>query len=144
MTLPEELERLKEFHGHLGPWAVVGYRMGKIARRRFPNKIWGVVYSGSKPPISCMIDGVQFTSCCTLGKDNIRVKEEDEAKGRFYDQNTLMEIRLEDGVRERIGEHMSKDTEEELSMEIWNAKDEEIFRIIEGESLKEDRIVKLK
>ena len=28
---------LEEFHGHLGPYAVIGYRMGKIACRELNN-----------------------------------------------------------------------------------------------------------
>jgi len=143
MTLPEELERLKRFHGHLGPWAAVGYRMGQIAHDRFPGKLWAVVYTGTRPPISCLIDGVQFTSCCTMGKGNIKVKNENKAMTIFYDRSIIIEIKLKDVWRDRIERNMSRETEEALALEVYNAADEDLFRIVKTESLLEERIVKL-
>ncbi len=32
-----ELENLKRFHGHLGPYAVIGLRIGKIAVEKYVN-----------------------------------------------------------------------------------------------------------
>jgi len=143
MNLPEEMERLKTFHGHLGPWAVVGYRMGQTARKKFTNKLWVVVYTGTEPPMSCLIDGVQFTSCCTMGKGNIKIKDDNLAMGMFYDEKAILEIRLKDKWRRKIDSETTKENEEEISMEVLQAKDEELFRITKAESLIEDRIVKL-
>jgi formylmethanofuran dehydrogenase subunit E len=143
MNLPEDMERLKTFHGHLGPWAVVGYRMGQTARKKFTNKLWVVVYTGTEPPMSCLIDGVQFTSCCTMGKGNIKIKDENLAMGMFYDEKAILEIRLKDKWRLKIESETTKENEEEISMEVFQAKDEDLFRITKAESLIEDRIVKL-
>ena len=143
MNLPEGLERLKLFHGHLGPWAVVGYRMGQIARKAFPYKLWVVVHTGSKPPMSCLIDGVQFTSCCTMGKGNIKVADDNEALAKFYDERFVLEIRLLDEWRNKIDYETTRENEEEMAMMIFEAKDEELFRITKAQSLIQDRIVKL-
>lgn len=143
MSLPDELERLKTFHGHIGPWAVVGYRMGEIARRKFPEKLWVVVYTGTKPPISCLIDGVQFTSCCTMGKGNIKIRDDNQAMGMFYDERSILEIRLKDDWRRRIEAETTKENEEEMAIQVFEAKDEDLFRITKAESLIEDRLVKL-
>lgn len=143
MSLPDELERLKTFHGHIGPWAVVGYRMGEIARRKFPEKLWVVVYTGIKPPISCLIDGVQFTSCCTMGKGNIKIRDDNQAMGMFYDERSILEIRLKDNWRRRIEAETTNENEEEMAMQVFEAKDEDLFRITKAESLIEDRLVKL-
>lgn len=143
MSLPDELERLKTFHGHMGPWAAVGYRMGQIARRKFPEKLWVVVYTGTKPPISCLIDGVQFTSCCTMGKGNIKIRDDNQAMGMFYDEKSILEIRLKDDWRWRIEAETTEDNEEEMATEVFQAKDEDLFRITKAESLIEDRLVKL-
>lgn len=143
MSLPDELERLKTFHGHIGPWAVVGYRMGEIARRKFPEKLWVVVYTGIKPPISCLIDGVQFTSCCTMGKGNIKIRDDNQAMGMFYDERSILEIRLKDDWRRRIEAETTNENEEEMAMQVFEAKDEDLFRITKAESLIEDRLVKL-
>jgi len=143
MNLPDALERLKKFHGHLGPWAVVGYRMGQIARERFPHKLWAIVHTGSKPPMSCLIDGVQFTSCCTLGKGNIKVKEDNEALAMFYDERFILEIKLLDEWRIKIDSQTTRENEEDMAMMVFEAKDVDLFRITKAQSLIEERIVKL-
>jgi formylmethanofuran dehydrogenase subunit E len=143
MNLPDGLERLKHFHGHLGPWAVVGYRMGQIARRKFPEKLWAVVHTGSKPPMSCLIDGVQFTSCCTLGKGNIKIKDDNDALALFYDDRFILEIKLLDEWRNLIDGQTTRENEEEMAMRVFQAKEEELFKITKAESLIEERIVKL-
>jgi len=70
---------LKSFHGHLGPYVVLGYRMGRIALEISGSDgyfdISAEVHSPVNPPKSCLIDGVQLGSGCTLGKRNITVFE---------------------------------------------------------------------
>lgn len=143
MNLPEELQRLKEFHGHLGPWVVVGYRMGLIAQRMFDGKRWAVVYTGGERPLSCLIDGVQFSSGCTLGKGNIQVKDEKKPMVRFFDHKKIVEVKLKDLWKDKIESEMSRETEEALSLQVYEAPDEELFRIVKGKTPIEGRIVKL-
>lgn len=69
-----ELRRAAEFHGHLGPWLVLGLRAGIEARRRLratPFELQCRVYCRERPPHSCFIDGIQLGSGCTMGKANI-------------------------------------------------------------------------
>jgi formylmethanofuran dehydrogenase subunit E len=73
------LTRVYEFHGHLGPYVVLGYRAGLIGRERLKSPgyfdLTAKVESPLKPPASCFVDGVQLGSGCTLGKRNIEVRE---------------------------------------------------------------------
>jgi inosine-uridine nucleoside N-ribohydrolase len=68
---------LKGFHGHLGPYVVLGYRMGRLALEKTGSGghfgISAHVYTKLEPPPSCIIDGIQIGSGCTLGKRNIQV-----------------------------------------------------------------------
>jgi len=70
---------IKAFHGHLGPYVVLGFMAGKEAlKATHSHGHFGIdaeVYSTRKPPRSCFIDGVQLGSGCTLGKNNITVHE---------------------------------------------------------------------
>ena len=70
---------IKTFHGHLGPYLALGYRIGRIALRELDSEgHFGLrvhVHSKLKPPASCLIDGVQLGSGCTLGKRNIDISE---------------------------------------------------------------------
>lgn len=142
--LPEELKQLKRFHGHLGPWVVIGYRMGQIAMENLDERMWAVSFSGSKVPVSCMVDGIQFSSGCTMGKGNISIQEKDEAKAHFFDTKHLLEIKLHDGVRTRIDESCTKETEEIIALSLFNEADENLFAIIRVESDIHERTVKLR
>jgi len=70
---------LTSFHGHLGPYLVLGYRMGQLALAELASDghfdLSVHVHSPLEPPASCLIDGVQLGSGCTLGKRNIEVSE---------------------------------------------------------------------
>ncbi|MBN1236251.1 MAG: formylmethanofuran dehydrogenase subunit E family protein [Methanotrichaceae archaeon] len=70
------IEDLAAFHGHLGPYIVMGYRIGRYVRQHFcsdPFQMKGTVFCKGVPPQSCLADGIQIGSGCTLGKRNIEI-----------------------------------------------------------------------
>ena len=78
MEIPRDysVRELAKFHGHLGPFIVLGYRMGRFAIQYFgdnPFDLFATVYCSGKPPESCIVDGVQLGSGCTFGKRNIEL-----------------------------------------------------------------------
>jgi formylmethanofuran dehydrogenase subunit E len=80
------IEDLAAFHGHLGPFIVLGYRMGRYAKRHFcsdPFQMSVAVYCSAVPPESCIADGIQIGSGCTLGKRNIEIIADSEIKCEF-------------------------------------------------------------
>ncbi len=142
--LPEELIQLKRFHGHLGPYVVVGFRMGQLARLRLEGKLMAISFTGTKTPLSCVVDGIQFSSTCTLGKGNITIHEGDEARAHFVSDRVLLDIKLDDDVKKSIDENMSKETEEATALAIYNAPEEELFVVRAIESELNERTLKLK
>jgi len=79
---------LRAFHGHLGPYVVIGYRMAGLALSEIGSEghfgVSAEVHSPLETPRSCLIDGVQIGSGCTLGKGNIMVaKAPEPAWARF-------------------------------------------------------------
>ena len=127
-----ELENLKKFHGHLGPYAVIGLRMGKLAVEKMGVRGKGlrcVVRTGIKPPISCIIDGIQFSSSCTLGKGNIKVEDEELAEAVFSTNDRKIKIKLKDNIKNRIDREMSREKEEELSLWVYGMGEEELFDV---------------
>ena len=84
---PEEALRLVErFHGHLGPYVVLGYRMGVVARRELnagPFDLVAEVHAGRTPPTSCMADGIQLGAGCTTGKGTLRLGGERTCEALF-------------------------------------------------------------
>ena len=78
----ELLDRLRDFHGHLGPFAMLGYRAGALALRKLalPSHfgLRASVRCPDAPPPSCFADGVQYSTGCTLGKRNIELIPSEE------------------------------------------------------------------
>lgn len=70
-----ELMELRRFHGHLGPYVVLGLRVGQYAlERAHGHSHFGVeteVRCAEQPPESCLLDGIQFSTGCTMGKRNL-------------------------------------------------------------------------
>lgn len=126
----DEIESIRYFHGHLGPNVIYGYRMGKIARPERLKDAVAKVFCGSTPPMSCLIDGIQMTSGCTMGKNNIIVFDENELRARFeYKSGKVIEIKVKDAVAKRFLDGLDHDNEDERSIEIFNMSDDELFDI---------------
>lgn len=67
-----------EFHGHLGVFSVVGAKMGIKARELFgvgPDMLEVTSYAGSKPPYSCLNDGIQVSTGATVGMGLIHLAD---------------------------------------------------------------------
>ncbi len=141
--LPDDLRRLSDFHGHLGPYVLLGYRMGLVARKYFPGRFYATLFTGTEPPVSCLIDGVQFSSRCTLGKGNLSVKEGGRPMVRFYNGIRSLEMSPLETIQKRVDMVSSYESGERLSVELHQMSDLELLLVKEGGREESDRIVKL-
>lgn len=72
-----EIERQ---HGHVGPWNVLGYRIGQAALREFKTE-WGrhdlevICYVPPQTPFTCLVDGVAVGTGNSLGRLDLRLAE---------------------------------------------------------------------
>lgn len=77
IDLDELVSRAVAFHGHRGPYLVCGVRMGLLALRLLRSRgytgLTVTAETGVTPPVSCLVDGLQIATGCTLGKGNIAV-----------------------------------------------------------------------
>jgi inosine-uridine nucleoside N-ribohydrolase/formylmethanofuran dehydrogenase subunit E len=72
-----------EFHGHLGVFSIVGAKMGIKARELFgvgADLLEVTSYAGTKPPYSCLNDGIQVSTGATLGMGTIHLDGHGKAK----------------------------------------------------------------
>ncbi len=133
-----DIELAKRYHGHLGPNLIIGIKMGNYALGKLDARshfgIEAEVHCPEKPPVSCMIDGVQLSTGATMGKANIRhIVKDGDPEVVFTNTDTQKSVRLRvvSGLVDKslvwykeIGEH-------EASMRVWEMDAEEVFSEIE-------------
>jgi len=84
------LEKAAEFHGHLGPFLTIGVKMGLMGVDQLDNKTDSLVVTASLPlrvPFSCIIDGLQITTKCTVGNRKLRLKDSAKIQVEFERQD---------------------------------------------------------
>ena len=121
------LERAAEFHGHLGPYLVLGMKMGLLAKNKLdatPFEIKAEIHTERKTPRSCILDGIQFTSGCTLGKGNIDVIESDEIFGIFFKGESKFVIRIRKDILDTLKNISDM---EKYARILFEKRDEELF-----------------
>ncbi|OGD56357.1 hypothetical protein A3K78_10470 [Candidatus Bathyarchaeota archaeon RBG_13_52_12] len=135
----ELYDKGSEFHGHGGPFMVIGLRMGLIALSVLDSKGWfGISCTATlhwSPPDSCTLDGIQISSGCTMGKRNLMVKEGDGVSAEFHTVQGKVEIRLRPDMYSEIksnledANHKSEHDVDGLARKIMEMEDEELFCI---------------
>lgn len=134
-----DLELARLYHGHLGPNLVIGLKLGNFAIRRLKaRKYFGIsaeVRCPEKPPISCIIDGIQLSSGCTMGKANIRHITQDAEVGVTFvntETNESISLRVLPEAIERSLAWFREAGEDEASNRTWALPDSEVFEVIPG------------
>ena len=73
-------EDIKRQHGHVGPWNVLGWRIGQAALHEFKSE-WGrhelevVCYVPLQTPFTCMADGLAVGTGNSIGRLDLRLAE---------------------------------------------------------------------
>ena len=127
-----ELQAAKRFHGHLGPYLVIGMRMGHFisavfGEEPFSYRIQATV--GWKPPPSCVLDGLQITTPCTVGNSMIQIEELGNITATARKDAETLTLQLRPAVRHRIDRETTKNNEESFARELWETPAEELFII---------------
>jgi len=123
-------------HGHLGPFLVIGVRMGKLAERTLKHgpdkdiKFQVTIRVPQTTPFSCTIDGIQSTTRCTIGNQKLKVEKSEEISGSFEVRSPKQELRI--SVKPKIIEDLLnrfKDGAhgEQLAAHIASVPEEELF-----------------
>jgi inosine-uridine nucleoside N-ribohydrolase len=129
------VDLLKTFHGHLGPYVVIGYRMGRLALEATGSEghfgISAVVYSVLEPPRSCLIDGVQLGAGCTLGKRNIEARATDGPARAIFetDDGMRVTIALRPEAAALVARLIEEKGVEAAGMAVLDLPDDELFEI---------------
>ena len=107
-----------ELHGHLGIYSIIGAKMGIRAREYFNigvDEMLVTTFTGKKPPLSCMNDGIQVSTGATMGHGLIEISEDTEklarATFRFKEGKVTLTLKneiwnkIKDDIGDAIAEH---------------------------------------
>lgn len=130
----EFLQRAVEFHGHLGPYLVLGLRAGLYANQvlgRDPMKTEASIQTKTTPPESCFADGVQLSTGCTFGKGNISLTQGDGLLVTFKKNSQELILRLKKEIIEEMDSLPSEEKAwEDLAKDLYQRNIDKIFKII--------------
>lgn len=126
-VLSSFVEKATEFHGHLGPFLVIGVRMGLIGLKKLDAKPNDKQLSvtASLPlhvPFSCIIDGLQVTTKCTVGNQKLTVKNSEEIQAEFKRGSSRgMVVALSDSAFEKLKAQLLREgmSDEEVCDLAW-------------------------
>jgi len=126
------------FHGHLGPYLALGIRMGLLAVRALKpsghHELSATVWTPTSPPKSCLLDGVQISSGCTLGKANIKVREARLTKTKFRKGKRTVTMELTRDVMKilrTLTEHTAQSALSDLALSLLRMSDKQLFVVRE-------------
>jgi formylmethanofuran dehydrogenase subunit E len=133
IRMNQELKNIEQFHGHIGPYAVIGYRMGKIANEKLgtdPFNKKARVWTSTVPPMSCVIDGIQMSSGCTIGKGNLELLSGKIPKALFFtNDGKQIEVHLLKSIKNEIDTNVNEKNIISYSEELFKKSDKELFEI---------------
>jgi formylmethanofuran dehydrogenase subunit E len=141
LKISEELTSLiskaADFHGHLGPFLVIGVRMGSLAKRILnvnageSNKLRVIARLPLLTPFSCILDGVQATTQCTVGNRKLRIENSQEkviVNFEQQDSDKALSIHVNPKILEELENRYSKGaSNEELAWEIVSMPQSKLF-----------------
>jgi len=88
-ALDEKIAEAVNFHGHFGPFLVIGVRMGIIGMRELglksnnDEKLQVTAHLKYSIPISCIVDGLQVTTKCTIGNQKLKLVDSSNIVAKF-------------------------------------------------------------
>jgi len=129
------LEKARDFHGHLGPFLVLGLRAGLRGLRELQTRKESLDVSAKvrlkyTVPYSCILDGVQVATGCTIG--NRRLTYENSPNPMILFQNRTGRTVAISIVQETIElmRQLTKDAPaEEAAYKAAAMTEEELFKV---------------
>lgn len=127
-----------KFHGHLGPYLVLGLLAGESALKRLSaKKYFGFdvkVYGANIKPKSCLVDGLQLSTGATYGKGNIEKYNGSRIKIEFYNRENQKKIILtfKAGLLQRLDALKTHQDSELLARRLHGENDSMLFKLIDA------------
>jgi formylmethanofuran dehydrogenase subunit E len=129
------LNRAKEFHGHLGPYLILGVLIGECglkklkARKYFSLKV--KVRGVGRKPRSCLIDGLQLSTGAPYGKGNIEKLNGKNISVVFYNllDKRKIKISLKNNLVKRLNLLKGHKESENFARKIYKSSPDKLFNV---------------
>lgn len=134
------IKSAEDFHGHLGPFLVIGVRLGLVGVRELgvkgrKDKLRVTAMLRYSVPFSCIIDGIQIATKCTMGNKRLRLKRKSSqiaAKFELQDEkkqvNVLVNpVTLQALKSQLLAEDIPPEEVRKLAHVIASMPEEELF-----------------
>ena len=131
ITLTEAMK----FHGHLGPYLILGILAGEIALKKLRCKkyfglnvkVWGV----TQKPKSCLIDGLQLSTGATYGKGNIKKLNSSVIKIEFNNSinHKRINLKFQKSLMQRLQEAKTHKDAELLARKLYKTGYPKLFNL---------------
>ncbi|UCH69625.1 MAG: formylmethanofuran dehydrogenase subunit E family protein [Candidatus Bathyarchaeota archaeon] len=135
------IRKAAEFHGHLGPFLVLGVRMGLIGLRELGTKEDGNLQVRAllrdSVPFSCTIDGIQMATKCTIGNQKLKLIDSLGIAAEFQLQprkKITVAVNLDtfNKLRSRLLEDIPPEEVRKLGWMVASMPEEQLFIIARG------------
>ncbi len=129
-------EKAIEFHGHGGPFMIIGLRMGTLALSLLDVHGWFDIHTLARlnwaPPDSCVVDGLMTSTGCTMGKRNIEIHEVEGIAADFVVFNRILRITFRSSMLQIVREILA--TQDDVKVralmdELVESSDEKLFQV---------------
>ena len=131
------IKKAEELHGHLGPFLVIGVRIGETAKRMLEvesnEKLRATAKIPLKTPFSCILDGIQSTTQCTVGNQKLKIENsqrEITVQFKLENPNSTLKIGVNQQIIEELKQKFSQGaTNQELAWKIVELPENQLFSI---------------
>lgn len=137
-SLTEKIEFARKLHGHVGPFLVIGLRMGEAAKKALNVSDAEAMLLGAEvsvplyPPFSCLLDGIQVATTCTVGNQRLQITNAPAIEATFTTQRNAktVKITLNESLSEKLKQKQTQNSlTEDYAVEIADMPENQLFNV---------------
>ena len=137
--LSELMEFARKLHGHVGPCLVLGLRMGLAVKNALcingpeTAQLEAAVYMPLHPPTSCLLDGIQVSTTCTIGNQRLQFGNSESIHAFFSSHKNAKaaKITLTESLIDQLKQRTQQDKlGEQYAWELAELPETKLFNVI--------------
>jgi formylmethanofuran dehydrogenase subunit E len=132
------IKDVRKLHGHIGPYVVIGLKIGEAAKKalQVSDKERTILRANAQvplsPPFSCLLDGIQVSTTCTVGNQRLTIQNSNAISVTFSRTGTAKTARitLKPELTETLRQGLAENSlTEEFAMTIASTPENQLLNI---------------